>query len=136
MSRLKCPPVRVVWKLREGCQLRCHRRHLIMVQNYEIRRPQSPRVAEYGLEATYPPRKPKVADSIPAGVGRSYHMIMVQDLSSNPGEDMGVCKCIVPSWHGDTINSRRAASPLMRLMEGEEKWEVPDHLRFPPSKLG
>ncbi|GFV31859.1 uncharacterized protein TNCV_3790691 [Trichonephila clavipes] len=38
---------------------------------------------------------------------------------------MDVCKCIVPSQHGGTLNSRRAASPLMRLVE--EKWVTPDH---------
>ncbi|GFU22550.1 uncharacterized protein TNCV_1304421 [Trichonephila clavipes] len=48
-------------------------------------------------------------------------------LVSNPGEDMDVCKCIVPSRHGGTLKSRRAASPLVRLMEWEERWEVPDH---------
>ncbi|GFW59475.1 hypothetical protein TNCV_2633471 [Trichonephila clavipes] len=41
-------------------------------------------------------------------------------LSSKPGESMDVCKCIMPLWHGDTLNSHRAASPLVRLMEGEE----------------
>ncbi|GFV47477.1 uncharacterized protein TNCV_885491 [Trichonephila clavipes] len=40
---------------------------------------------------------------------------------------MEVCKCIVPAWHWGTINSRRAACPLVRLVEGEERWEVPDH---------
>ncbi|GFX97635.1 uncharacterized protein TNCV_2841951 [Trichonephila clavipes] len=40
---------------------------------------------------------------------------------------MDVCKCIVPAWHGGTLNSRRAASPLVRLVEGEERWEAPDH---------
>ncbi|GFU65423.1 hypothetical protein TNCV_633461 [Trichonephila clavipes] len=35
-------------------------------------------------------------------------------LGSNPGEEMDVCKCIVPSQHGGTSNSRRAASPLVR----------------------
>ncbi|GFU34324.1 hypothetical protein TNCV_1991201 [Trichonephila clavipes] len=29
-----------------------------------------------------------------------------------PREDVYVCKCIVPSWHGGTLNSRQAASPL------------------------
>ncbi|GFV56301.1 uncharacterized protein TNCV_1312001 [Trichonephila clavipes] len=43
-------------------------------------------------------------------------------LGSNPGEDMDVCKCIVPSRHGGTLNSRRATSPLVRLVEG-----APDH---------
>ncbi|GFS86101.1 hypothetical protein TNCV_1583471 [Trichonephila clavipes] len=42
---------------------------------------------------------------------------------------MDVCKCIVPLRHGGTLNSRRAASPLMRLVEGEERWEPP----YPPS---
>ncbi|GFX31775.1 hypothetical protein TNCV_171081 [Trichonephila clavipes] len=36
---------------------------------------------------------------------------------------MDVCKCIVPLRHGYTLNSRRASSPLVRLVEGEEKWE-------------
>ncbi|GFS90808.1 transposable element Tcb1 transposase [Trichonephila clavipes] len=40
---------------------------------------------------------------------------------------MDVCKCIVTSWHGGTLNSRRATSPLVRLVEGEEIWEAPDH---------
>ncbi|GFV31676.1 uncharacterized protein TNCV_2189891 [Trichonephila clavipes] len=45
----------------------------------------------------------------------------------NPGEDMDVCKCIVPSLHGGTLNSRRAASSLVRLVEGGDRWEAPDH---------
>ncbi|GFV36744.1 uncharacterized protein TNCV_2649881 [Trichonephila clavipes] len=36
-------------------------------------------------------------------------------------------KCIVPSRHGGTLNSRRATSPLVRLVEGEEKREASDH---------
>ncbi|GFU78566.1 uncharacterized protein TNCV_2301781 [Trichonephila clavipes] len=48
-------------------------------------------------------------------------------MGSNPVEGMNVCKCIVPSWHTGTLNSRRAASPLVRLMEGEERWKAPDH---------
>ncbi|GFX53864.1 cullin-4A [Trichonephila clavipes] len=48
-------------------------------------------------------------------------------LGSNPGEGMDVFKCILPSRHGDTLNSRRAASPLVRLVEEEERWEAPDH---------
>ncbi|GFV32460.1 uncharacterized protein TNCV_1677461 [Trichonephila clavipes] len=61
----------------------------------------------------------------------SYHIantvdvILVTDL--NLGEDMDVCKCIVPLWHGGTLKSRRAASPLMWLVEGEERWEAPGH---------
>ncbi|GFT85617.1 uncharacterized protein TNCV_4253371 [Trichonephila clavipes] len=50
-------------------------------------------------------------------------------LGSNPGEDMDVCKCIVPSRHGGTLNSRRVASPLVWFVEGEESWEASDHPR-------
>ncbi|GFX59846.1 integrase catalytic domain-containing protein [Trichonephila clavipes] len=35
---------------------------------------------------------------------------------------MDVCKCIVPSRHGGTLNCRRAASPLERLEEGKERF--------------
>ncbi|GFW17697.1 uncharacterized protein TNCV_2652541 [Trichonephila clavipes] len=56
-----------------------------------------------------------VSDAVPLGLG------------SNPGEDIDVCKCIVPSWHGGTLNSRRAASPLLRLAEGKERWVALDH---------
>ncbi|GFV77567.1 uncharacterized protein TNCV_1070961 [Trichonephila clavipes] len=57
-------------------------------------------------------------------------------LGSNPGEDMDVCKCIVPLLRGGTLNSRRAASPLVRLMEGKKRWEAPDPPGCSPSKLG
>ncbi|GFX03703.1 uncharacterized protein TNCV_2112751 [Trichonephila clavipes] len=40
---------------------------------------------------------------------------------------MDVCKCIVPSRHGGTLNSRRAASPLVWLVEGEERLEASGH---------
>ncbi|GFU63964.1 cullin-4A [Trichonephila clavipes] len=52
---------------------------------------------------------------------------MALGLSSNPGEDMDVCKCIMPSRHGGTLISSRAASPLVRMVEGEERREAPDH---------
>ncbi|GFX42399.1 uncharacterized protein TNCV_1519631 [Trichonephila clavipes] len=29
--------------------------------------------------------------------------------------------------HGGTLNSRRAARPLVRMVEGEERWEAPNH---------
>ncbi|GFV33558.1 uncharacterized protein TNCV_4566731 [Trichonephila clavipes] len=45
---------------------------------------------------------------------------------------MDVCKCIVPSRHGGSLISRRAASPLVWLVEGEERWEASDH---PPGVL-
>ncbi|GFW85823.1 uncharacterized protein TNCV_854721 [Trichonephila clavipes] len=37
---------------------------------------------------------------------------------------MDVCKCIVPLRHGGTLNSRPAASPLVRLVEGEERQKL------------
>ncbi|GFS65391.1 uncharacterized protein TNCV_2451931 [Trichonephila clavipes] len=40
---------------------------------------------------------------------------------------MDVCRYIVPSWHEGILNSRRAANPLVRLVEEEERWEAPDH---------
>ncbi|GFV10378.1 hypothetical protein TNCV_1951511 [Trichonephila clavipes] len=49
---------------------------------------------------------------------------------------MDVCKCIVPLRHGGTSNSRRAASPLVRFVEGEERWEDPDHPRGFSLKIG
>ncbi|GFW39753.1 histone-lysine N-methyltransferase SETMAR [Trichonephila clavipes] len=33
----------------------------------------------------------------------------------------------VPARHGGTLNSCRAASPLVRLAEREKRWEAPDH---------
>ncbi|GFT07505.1 hypothetical protein TNCV_2751781 [Trichonephila clavipes] len=41
---------------------------------------------------------------------------MPYGLGSNPEEDMDVCKRIVPLRHGGTLNSRRAASPLVWLV--------------------
>ncbi|GFV99399.1 uncharacterized protein TNCV_1513691 [Trichonephila clavipes] len=40
---------------------------------------------------------------------------------------MDVCKCIVTVRYGDTLNIRRAASPLVRLVEREDRWEASDH---------
>ncbi|GFU61369.1 uncharacterized protein TNCV_530691 [Trichonephila clavipes] len=58
-------------------------------------------------------------------------------LGSNLGEGMDVCKCIVPLLHWGTLNSHQAASPLVRLVEGEERWEAPGHPQdSSPSKLG
>ncbi|GFU85169.1 hypothetical protein TNCV_1554321 [Trichonephila clavipes] len=47
-------------------------------------------------------------------------------LGSNPGEGMNVCKYIVPLRHGGTLSSHRAVSPLVWLMDGEERWEASD----------
>ncbi|GFV03543.1 uncharacterized protein TNCV_5060841 [Trichonephila clavipes] len=43
---------------------------------------------------------------------------------------------MVPSGQGDTQNSRRSASPLLRLVEEEVRWEVPDHLSVFFLKIG
>ncbi|GFT34848.1 uncharacterized protein TNCV_3878651 [Trichonephila clavipes] len=48
-------------------------------------------------------------------------------MGSNTGEGMDVCKCIVLSRHGSTLNSQRFASPLVRFVEGEARWEASDH---------
>ncbi|GFX13152.1 hypothetical protein TNCV_2989161 [Trichonephila clavipes] len=38
--------------------------------------------------------------------------------------------------HGGTVNSSRATSPLVRLVEEKQRWEAPDHLQeVSPSKL-
>ncbi|GFX04718.1 hypothetical protein TNCV_1912631 [Trichonephila clavipes] len=39
---------------------------------------------------------------------------------------MDVCKRIVPSRHGNTLNSCRDASPLVMLVEREVRWQAPD----------
>ncbi|GFW48460.1 uncharacterized protein TNCV_1110191 [Trichonephila clavipes] len=48
-------------------------------------------------------------------------------LRSNPREGRDACKCIVPSRDGGTLNSRRTTSPLVRLMEGEERCKASDN---------
>ncbi|GFV48371.1 uncharacterized protein TNCV_2512711 [Trichonephila clavipes] len=50
-----------------------------------------------------------------------------QGLGLNPGEDMDVCKCIMPLRYGGILNSHRAASPLVWLVEGKERWETPGY---------
>ncbi|GFX35146.1 uncharacterized protein TNCV_2330861 [Trichonephila clavipes] len=37
---------------------------------------------------------------------------------------MNICRCIVPSRPGGTLNSRGSTCPLVRLVKGEER-EVP-----------
>ncbi|GFV44369.1 hypothetical protein TNCV_998931 [Trichonephila clavipes] len=49
---------------------------------------------------------------------------------------MVVCKCIALLLHGVTLNSRRAASPLVKLVEREERWESPYHPRVFSFKIG
>ncbi|GFV61921.1 hypothetical protein TNCV_4107251 [Trichonephila clavipes] len=57
-------------------------------------------------------------------------------LGLNPGAGKDVCKRIVPSRHGGTISSRRAASPLARLVEEEERWVAPDLPQVSSLKIG
>ncbi|GFV70191.1 hypothetical protein TNCV_2553351 [Trichonephila clavipes] len=54
----------------------------------------------------------------------------------NPSPMFDVCKCIVPCGSTATLNSRRAASPLLRLLRGEKKWETLDPPRIFFFKLG
>ncbi|GFX13971.1 hypothetical protein TNCV_611771 [Trichonephila clavipes] len=51
--------------------------------------------------------------------------IALLGLGSNLGKGMNVCQCIVPVRHEGTLNIHRATSPLVRLVEGKEKWEAP-----------
>ncbi|GFU59875.1 hypothetical protein TNCV_4726421 [Trichonephila clavipes] len=48
-------------------------------------------------------------------------------LGSNPGEHMDIKKNLVPLQQEGTLNSNRAASPFVWLVEREERWEVPGH---------
>ncbi|GFT08417.1 hypothetical protein TNCV_2751421 [Trichonephila clavipes] len=42
---------------------------------------------------------------------------------------MNVCKCIVPLRYGGILNSHRVVSPLVRLMERDERLETLDHFQ-------
>ncbi|GFV42663.1 uncharacterized protein TNCV_840181 [Trichonephila clavipes] len=70
------------------------------------------------------------------GVHETFRSEPSTGLGSNPGEDMGVCKCIVHLSHGGTLNSRRAASPLVWLVEGVERWDAPVHHQVFSLKIG
>ncbi|GFS55408.1 uncharacterized protein TNCV_1626961 [Trichonephila clavipes] len=48
-------------------------------------------------------------------------------MGPSPGDGMDVCKCIGPSRQEGSLNSSRIASPLVRSVEGEERWEALDH---------
>ncbi|GFY20111.1 uncharacterized protein TNCV_2148041 [Trichonephila clavipes] len=74
----------------------------------DIRRLSHQRLSSMGLRTALQSRFPKINQYQPLliTVGRS---------------------CAFGRW--GTLNSRRAASPLVRLMEGEERWETPDHLQ-------
>ncbi|GFU34503.1 hypothetical protein TNCV_1992431 [Trichonephila clavipes] len=49
---------------------------------------------------------------------------------------MNVCKCVVPLRHSGTLNSSRAVSPLVWLVEEIERWEVPDDSQVSFLKIG
>ncbi|GFU62039.1 uncharacterized protein TNCV_717641 [Trichonephila clavipes] len=63
-------------------------------------------------------------------------------------EELGIAQSVIsrlwqrfqdhePSWHGGILNSCRAASSLVRLVAGDERWEAPDPSPgCSPSKLG
>ncbi|GFU20245.1 uncharacterized protein TNCV_4933271 [Trichonephila clavipes] len=107
----------LVWcdRSEKWCQHRCRPRHLAMVQNDEV-----PRVAEQCDVNIRSLTQPSGNDSQ-----------VVKSLHSN------ACKCIMPLRHGITINSYRAANPLVRLLEGKERWEAPGHLKgFLPLNWG
>ncbi|GFV30283.1 hypothetical protein TNCV_97581 [Trichonephila clavipes] len=61
---------------------------------------------------------------------------MPYDLSSNPKECMDVCKCAAPSWQGGTLNSRRAASPLERLVKGVIRYQANKMVGAHPNPIG
>ncbi|GFU65132.1 hypothetical protein TNCV_4056021 [Trichonephila clavipes] len=42
---------------------------------------------------------------------------------------MAICKGIWTLGHGGILNSHRAASSLVRMVEVEERWELPVHLQ-------
>ncbi|GFW51819.1 hypothetical protein TNCV_1187511 [Trichonephila clavipes] len=47
-------------------------------------------------------------------------------------EDIGIRSQTSAPWqlssrYGGTLNSRRAASPLVKLVKEEKRWETPDH---------
>ncbi|GFV49841.1 uncharacterized protein TNCV_1391231 [Trichonephila clavipes] len=81
-------------------QLRCHSRHLTMAQNEEVRRP-------------------KLSGSFI--VLRSLGMIRRTSCAQFRSKHT-----FVPSRHGGPLNSRRAASPLVKLVAGGERREARD----------
>ncbi|GFU34679.1 hypothetical protein TNCV_1993901 [Trichonephila clavipes] len=60
---------------------------------------------------------------------QSLNKCFWKGLGYNLGEGLDVCKCIATLLHVVILNSRSAASPIVKLMEREEKWETSDHLK-------
>ncbi|GFX86815.1 cullin-4A [Trichonephila clavipes] len=89
-----------------------------------------------GVSQALGPLEPPLPADEEVYVTLLYETNVRHGLGSNPGEGMDVCKCIVPSRHGGTLNSRRAASHLVRLVGREERWEPPDYPRVFSLKIG
>ncbi|GFW79282.1 hypothetical protein TNCV_2476891 [Trichonephila clavipes] len=58
----------------------------------------------------------------PSGIVVSYVECRTIGLGSKLGEDMSVCKCLVPSLQGVVRDKHRAASPLERLVDRDESY--------------
>ncbi|GFW24107.1 uncharacterized protein TNCV_4951511 [Trichonephila clavipes] len=53
---------------------------------------------------------------------------MYEKFNSEKRSNAKILKSLeMHSRHVSTLNSRRAASPLVRLVERDERWEAPDH---------
>ncbi|GFU75863.1 hypothetical protein TNCV_1653211 [Trichonephila clavipes] len=70
--------------------------------------------------------------SRPSGIVVSDADCCAVGTGFDSGEDMDFCKCIVPSRHRSTLNSRRAANPLVRLVDGEERLRPTTGVRLAP----
>ncbi|GFV41915.1 uncharacterized protein TNCV_4140221 [Trichonephila clavipes] len=75
-----------------------------------------PKSFRWGRKAGNHPSSIEVSEADCCAVGPGF----------KPREDMVVCKCIVLSWQGGTLNSRGAARPLVMLVVREERWEAFD----------
>ncbi|GFT63594.1 uncharacterized protein TNCV_870521 [Trichonephila clavipes] len=65
------------------------------------------------------------------------HVFTNEGLGLNPGEDMDVGKCVVPLRLMGSLNSRRDSSSLVKLVEGEDRWDESSHYQgFLPQNWG
>ncbi|GFV45424.1 uncharacterized protein TNCV_858621 [Trichonephila clavipes] len=60
-------------------------------------------------------------------IGQRCALNLPRAETSSPWCGVVVRRGGVPDQHGGTINSRRATSPLVRLVKGEERLEASDH---------
>ncbi|GFW83824.1 otoferlin [Trichonephila clavipes] len=113
-----------------GCRFRERRK---TVNDDGRRRQPSTSANKNSITPSYFPLFHRLKVSLSGGnfqsTAKRKHAVTVQ--GSSPGKDMDVCKCLVPLQHGGTLNNRRAASSLVRLVKGEERVEAPgyDHSR-------